>query len=102
MTETRAGDTATSEPAGGSTRRSKKPARRGNALQRFFGALFSVVPRSRLYLRQVVAEMRKVIWPTRRELLTYTAVVVVFVGAIITFVAGVDLGFAKLTLLIFG
>ena len=31
------------------------------------------------FFREVVAELRKVIWPTRKELLTYTAVVVVFV-----------------------
>jgi preprotein translocase subunit SecE len=31
------------------------------------------------FFREVVAELRKVIWPTRKELLTYTAVVVAFV-----------------------
>ena len=31
------------------------------------------------FFREVVAELRKVIWPTRKELLTYTAVVIVFV-----------------------
>ena len=32
-----------------------------------------------LFLRQVIAELRKVIWPTRRELRTYTIVALVFV-----------------------
>ena len=36
-------------------------------------------PRLALFFRQVVAELRKVIWPTRSELLTYTIVVLVFV-----------------------
>ena len=35
--------------------------------------------RMALFLRQVIAELRKVIWPTRKELLTYAWVVLVFV-----------------------
>ena len=38
------------------------------------------------FVREVVAELRKVIWPTRKELLTYTAVVVVFVAVMMTIV----------------
>ncbi|MGE5828476.1 MAG: preprotein translocase subunit SecE [Micromonosporaceae bacterium] len=54
------------------------------------------------FVREVVAELQKVIWPTRKELITYTTVVVVFVAAIATIVALLDLGFAKLVLLVFG
>jgi preprotein translocase subunit SecE len=54
------------------------------------------------FVREVIAELRKVIWPTRKELLTYTAVVVVFVAAITAIVAGLDVGFGKLVLLVFG
>ena len=58
--------------------------------------------RMMLFLRQMVAELRKVIWPTRRELITYTWVVIVFV-TIVTIIVGVyDLLFTKLVLLIFG
>jgi preprotein translocase SecE subunit len=32
-----------------------------------------------LFYRQVVSELRKVVWPTRNQLTTYTAVVLVFV-----------------------
>ena len=32
-----------------------------------------------LFYRQVVAELRKVVWPTRSQLTTYTSVVIVFV-----------------------
>ncbi len=42
-----------------------------------------------------MAELRKVIWPTRKELLTYTAVVVTFVAVMLTIVAGLDYAFAK-------
>ncbi|MEU3457662.1 preprotein translocase subunit SecE [Micromonospora sp. NPDC006766] len=54
------------------------------------------------FFREVVAELRKVIWPTRKELLTYTAVVVTFVAVMLTIVAGLDYGFAKAVLWVFG
>jgi preprotein translocase subunit SecE len=54
------------------------------------------------FYREVVAELRKVIWPTRKELVTYTTVVVVFVSIIVAIVAGLDLAFAKVVLLVFG
>jgi preprotein translocase subunit SecE len=54
------------------------------------------------FVREVFAELQKVIWPTRKELLTYTTVVVVFVAIMMTFVAGLDVGFAKLMFLVFG
>jgi preprotein translocase subunit SecE len=53
------------------------------------------------FFREVVAELRKVIWPTRKELLTYTAVVVVFVAVMLTIVAGLDFAFAKGVLWVF-
>ena len=55
-----------------------------------------------LFWRQVVAELRKVVWPTRKELLTYTWVVIVFVTILAIIVALFDLGFAKLVLKVFG
>jgi len=58
--------------------------------------------RLRLFLRQVVAELRKVIWPTRKELVTYTTVVVVFVSAVALIVALYDLVFTKLVFWVFG
>lgn len=54
------------------------------------------------FIREVVAELRKVIWPTRTELLTYTTVVVVFVVIMLTIVGTADYGFAKLVLWVFG
>ena len=54
------------------------------------------------FIREVVAELQKVIWPTRKELLTYTTVVIVFVAIVMSFVAGLDLGFARLMFLVFG
>lgn len=54
------------------------------------------------FVREVVAELRKVIWPTRSELLTYTAVVVLFVTIMFTIVGTLDYGFAKGVLWVFG
>jgi preprotein translocase subunit SecE len=54
------------------------------------------------FIREVVAELQKVIWPTRKELLTYTAVVLVFVTIVMTVVASLDLGFAKMMFVVFG
>ena len=49
-----------------------------------------------LFLRQVTAELRKVIWPTRRELRTYTIVALVFVVVMVCIVTGLDTAFTKL------
>jgi preprotein translocase subunit SecE len=48
-----------------------------------------------LFYRQVVAEMRKVVWPTRNELITYTIVVIVFVVSFAALVLLFDIGVAK-------
>ena len=54
------------------------------------------------FYRQVIAELRKVIWPTRRELITYTWVVIVFVVAMSLIVAALDFIFGQAVLRIFG
>jgi len=43
-----------------------------------------------VFLREVRAELRKVIWPTRKELITYTTVSVVFILIMVGIVTGVD------------
>jgi preprotein translocase subunit SecE len=53
------------------------------------------------FYRQVVAELRKVVWPTRQQLITYFWVVLVFVVVVMTFVSLLDLGFGKLAFEIF-
>jgi preprotein translocase subunit SecE len=54
------------------------------------------------FLREVVAELRKVIWPGRKELITYTTVVIVFVAVMVALVAGLDIAFAQGVLAVFG
>ena len=55
-----------------------------------------------LFIRQVFGELRKVVTPTRRELISYTAVVLVFVVIMMALVAGLDFGFGWLVNLVFG
>lgn len=55
-----------------------------------------------LFLRQVIAELRKVVTPTRRELFSYTGVVLVFVVIMMLLVYGLDFGFSALVNFLFG
>jgi preprotein translocase subunit SecE len=55
-----------------------------------------------LFFRQVVGELRKVIWPTRNMLITYTVVCMVFVAFMVVFVTSLDYGFTKLIFAVFG
>ncbi|CDP85184.1 MULTISPECIES: preprotein translocase subunit SecE [Mycolicibacterium] len=54
------------------------------------------------YLKQVVAELRKVIWPNRKQMVSYTTVVLVFLVFMVALISGADLGLAKLVSLVFG
>jgi preprotein translocase subunit SecE len=54
------------------------------------------------YLKQVVAELRKVIWPNRKQMGTYTSVVLAFLVFMVALIGVVDLGLAKLVLMVFG
>ena len=78
---------------------SAKPARSGPAKD---GADGGFVARLGLFLRQIVAELKKVVRPTRSELVTYTTVVVVFVMIVMAFVTGLDQLIGRVTLLVFG
>ena len=53
------------------------------------------------FYRQVVAELRKVVYPTQEQLVTYFIVVMVFVVVMMTIVSLLDLGFGKLVFAIF-
>jgi len=51
--------------------------------------------KTREFLKQVRAELRKVNWPTRHEVVGYTVVVLVTVTVLTAFVFGLDLLFSK-------
>jgi preprotein translocase subunit SecE len=62
---------------------------------RFFGAIA-------LFISQILDELRKVVRPTRNELVTYTSVVIVFVSVVMAYVWGLDQLFVKLIGFAFG
>ena len=89
---TRGGGTATRErTAESDSPKAKKDVQRTG----FFGRISG-------FFREVVAELRKVIWPTRKELLTYTGVVIAFLVVMTAIVTGLDFLFAKGVLWAFG
>lgn len=55
-----------------------------------------------LFYRQILSELVKVVWPTRKQLSTYTAVVLVFVIFVIAVVSLFDLVITKLVFWVFG
>lgn len=55
-----------------------------------------------LFIRQIVAELRKVHRPTRVELVGYTVTLIVFVLVVMAYIAALDFGFGRLVLAIFG
>jgi preprotein translocase subunit SecE len=55
-----------------------------------------------LFYRQILSELKKVVWPTRKQLSTYTAVVLVFVLFIIAVVSLLDLVLTKIVFWVFG
>ena len=59
---------------------------------------FGPLGRIMLFFRQVIDELRKVVWPTSNELWTYFLVVVVFIVAIMAFTGLLDLGFDRLVM----
>jgi preprotein translocase subunit SecE len=54
------------------------------------------------FLREMRAELHKVAWPTKAEVINYSLVVLVFLVVFTTIVAVVDWGFAKAVLWLFG
>lgn len=54
------------------------------------------------FLRQVVIELKKVIWPTKHEMIVYSIGVLIFVALVTAVIFGLDIGFAELMLKVFG
>lgn len=86
------GGTAVKERTKGSGQpKAKKEVRRTGLFGRIGG-----------FFREVVSELRKVIWPTRKELITYTTIVIGFVTVMTAIVGLLDYGFGKGILWAFG
>jgi preprotein translocase subunit SecE len=81
------------EPGGSSEGRPRRGGKRGKR---------GPLGRLALFYRQIVAELRKVVWPTRNQLTTYTSVVIVFVVVMIGLVTVIDFGFQRVIKYVFG
>ena len=85
------------------TRTPTTPARRpGGEPNRSSGGITRLPARIALFYRQVIAELRKVIWPTRSQLITYTIVVIVFVTVMVGILSLLDFAFSTAVLEVFG
>ncbi|GAB3517815.1 MAG TPA: preprotein translocase subunit SecE [Arthrobacter sp.] len=88
MSEAQVTETAASSskgrPSGGNDSR-----KRG-----FFGRII-------LFIRQVIAELKKVVTPTRKELINYTLVVLVFVIIMMIIVTILDFAFGNAAIWVF-
>jgi preprotein translocase subunit SecE len=62
----------------------------------------SLFGRIGLFYRQIISELGKVVWPTKKQLTTYTAVVLVFVSFVILVVSIFDLVLTRIVFWIFG
>ena len=70
------------------------------ALQEQIDKAREVVPRSMTYLQEVWAELKKVHWPSRKEVTAATVVVVAVVVLISVFLGIVDFGVTHLVRLV--
>jgi preprotein translocase subunit SecE len=79
----------------GSGRTGRKRDRGGSPVSRFLRSVG-------LFVSQILDELRKVVRPTRSELVNYTIVVIVFVTFVMGLVSALDYAFTKLVLWVFG
>jgi preprotein translocase subunit SecE len=80
----------------------KVPAKKGKSMSVNSSERLGLFSRTALFLRQVMFELKKVVWPTKEQMVTYTAVVVVFVIIMGLIIAALDFAFVRLVLLVFG
>ena len=60
----------------------------------------NIFKRTARFYREVVAELKKVTWPTRKELVTSSIAVIVFIAIFMVILFGIDTGFTALINLI--
>lgn len=89
---------------GGSATESTETVTKGRATPKRDRRQKKTSPLARLvrFIREVWAELRKVIWPTRKQMVTYTTVVLVFVAFMVALVYLLDFAFRKGVFWLFG
>lgn len=53
------------------------------------------------FIREVIAELQKVTWPTRAETIKYTVIVLAISFAVGAFIGGLDILFVNITSMLF-
>jgi preprotein translocase subunit SecE len=54
-----------------------------------------------LFIKEIIDELKKVVYPTKKEVRTYSIVVVVFLAVITAFISLIDITGGKLIMFIF-
>lgn len=99
---TESGDTKDADEADAKPAKAPKATKRAKADAASGGGILAPFKFVWTYLGQVVGELRKVIWPNRKQMVTYTIVVLLFLAFMVAMIGFADLGLAKLVLWIFG
>jgi preprotein translocase subunit SecE len=58
--------------------------------------------RAAVFVQESIAELRRVVWPTQKQVVTYTVIVLVFVTVMSLFVSAIDILVGRGILRIFG
>lgn len=95
-------DSESEEPEAESAKKDKKAGAKKKAKAKKDGPSRNPFVFVWTYLTQVVAELRKVIWPNRKQMISYTSVVLAFLTFMVALIFGVDFGLAKLVMWVFG
>lgn len=61
-----------------------------------------IIPRIRAYFGEIIAELRKVVWPTREETRRLTVMVIIVAGAVGILLGVMDYAFTKIMEAIMG
>ena len=93
---------SSSKPAVSAVKKNALPARRGSGSPKSepSGKVRGVVDQSVQFLREVKVELKKVAWPSRKQTLGSTAVVLILVFIISAFLGVVDMGLSSLVRLV--
>jgi len=75
---------------------SKKPVKKGNKKK---GNAFKKIVR---FFKDVIVELKKVTWPSRKNIISYTVAVLVFVAIMMAVIYGIDRGAAAVIQAVFG
>jgi len=65
-------------------------------------AVGQIIPGLRRYAGEIIAELKKVVWPTRAEMRRLTVMVIIVAGSVGVFLGVADYGFTRLMQLIIG